>query len=925
MNKEDLFSIYIRQFSLDREVKLKMNKDAVITDDDILKSISKADDLLSGDPSVPLSEKDRTDLIKIIESNYAIYQEEGGALIGDYDHDFDWYSNLLNSEEYKEYYWTRYKTYLKDENRLPDGVIDTLENKTLFKIMSYLGNPADKKKYSIRGLVVGDVQSGKTSNYIGLITKAADAGYKVIFVLTGTIEGLRRQTQERIEEGFVGFDTVNGMDVGVGRGERIPKSYTSRNKDFTGTDDQNTTFRINESEEPMIFVLKKNVSVLKKVYSTLKRINTRFSDEKIDIPMLVIDDEADNASINTNDKEENPTKINEQIRKILSLFKRNSYVGFTATPFANVFISYDSEDDMLADDLFPRDFIYALKTPSNYCGAKKYFYSDNKNVVFISDDDQAVFPMNHKKDYEVQKLYKSVYYSLYVFVLINAIRDTYDISKNSHRSMMINMSRFTSVQSKLTDEIENSFEVIRKNIKISYKLPNDKKYSNKVMHKLKKVFDEQFEGTHCNFAPVKWSEIVENLYDAIKDIKIITVNSSKRSSKLDYEANKENGLRVIAIGGLALSRGLTLEGLCVSYFYRNTATYDVLMQMGRWFGYRGSYEELCRIFITEKSRNYYKKISEATEKLKEDITIMGKQGKRPDEYGIRVMNDSSELGITARNKMRDTSQKVDRKQFYGDFFETPYLYKDLQYNTSNIKATEEFLSHINNNCRDYSVGHPYFRDIDSSAVIEFIRKLCIHEASSGFDVKQISKFLELKKHEIPKFDVLIMGGSSEKTYTNNHLNIKDMKLVKRQFDIRYSDELIRINAQRAHLIGKTDSANGLTDEEIKKAIEGKNKIQTKDYLIEQRNPLIAIYFVDLNNENRSTNYPENEKNKDDKFLNELHSTGYDFMAGYCIFFPSKYDDQSQPDEIYYVNNTVNYYEKMHEEVIDNSFEETADE
>ena len=202
--------------------------------------------------------------------------------------------------------------------------------------MSYIGDPGESEGFSIRGLVVGDVQSGKTSNYLGLVTKAADAGYRVIIILTGTIEGLRRQTQERVEEGFVGYDVTNAMDVGVGRGDKTPKLFTSRLKDFVADDDQNTNIRIsNYPSEPMVFVLKKNASVLKKLYSSLKNINTTKQYQKINAPLLLIDDEADNASINTRKADEDPTKINKNIRSILSLFTKSSYIGFTATPFAN--------------------------------------------------------------------------------------------------------------------------------------------------------------------------------------------------------------------------------------------------------------------------------------------------------------------------------------------------------------------------------------------------------------------------------------------------------------------------------------------------------------------------------------------------------------------------------------------------------------
>jgi hypothetical protein len=431
--------------------------------------------------------------------------------------------------------------------------VDTLEKDT-FNMMSYLGNPNEEAGFSVRGLVVGDVQSGKTSNYLGLLTKAADAGYKVIFILTGTIESLRKQTQQRVEEGFIGWDSFNGVPVGVGRGDPTPKAFTSRGKDFVGTDNQNTTYKLsNYSSEPMIFVLKKNVSVLKKVYSSLRNINTNAVQTKINYPALIIDDEADNASINTNKPDDDPTKINKYIRSLLSLFTRSSYVGFTATPFANVFISYDKEDEMLKDDLFPRDFIYALKSPSNYCGARKYFIEANDNIRIIKDFNEQLFPMKHKKEWEGEKLFDSLYEAIRTFLLANAVRDIRDVDKNTHRSMLINMSRFTKVQSVIMNIVQDYFDEIKRTVKQTHKLSMDYALTNPIISVLKTTFENQFSTLIDGVEGVSWEETFNQLYDSISKIKIVVVNSGKNSSKLNYDEAKD-GLRVIAVGGLALSR-----------------------------------------------------------------------------------------------------------------------------------------------------------------------------------------------------------------------------------------------------------------------------------------------------------------------------------------------------------------------------------
>ena len=909
-NRNEIFDIYLQQFASYKSIQLLLNPNFILKDNNILESLEQTKErFVQIIPEIELQENEKLELINKIKSLYSIFQEEGHVILGDYNHDYEWYNKLLNSEAFDEYYWDRYKKYLLNVKHFSPTIVDVLENKTLKSIMSYLGNPLEEDTiFSIRGLVVGDVQSGKTSNYLGLLSKAADAGYKVIFILTGTIESLRKQTQIRVEEGFIGYDSVNGVDVGVGRGNKLPKAFTSRAKDFTSGDNQNTTYKISDySSEPMIFVVKKNVPVLKKLYSSLKMINTTGENSKINFPMLMIDDEADNASINTNKKDDDPTKINKYIRNILSLFTRTSYVGFTATPFANVFISYDREDEMLKDDLFPRDFIYALNAPSNYCGSRKYFFNENSNVRIIKDFDESIFPMKHKKDWDGNELFKSVYHSINTFLISNAIRDIRDSNKNTNRSMLINMSRFTNVQQIIKEIVEDYFDKIKKNIKQCSKLDMNYALTNPYIKYLKDSFELEYSDIFYNDKLITWESVFSILYEAINKIKIVVVNSSKKSEKLNYE--DKDGLRVISIGGLALSRGLTLEGLCVSYFYRNTATFDVLMQMGRWFGYRDGYDDLCKIFITRESCEYYKDICISIECLKKDIVKMGQQNKKPEDYGIRVRNDSIELGITASNKMRNTKNKVDRKSFYGNIFETPYLHRDLKIIENNIKETINFIKNISINKRDRSIiQHPYFRNISKLDVMNLLNNLNIHEANENFDIKQIKSFLNKTDNELQKFDVLIMGGSSNRHFVLNNMEL-DIPLVSRKFDIPSSD-VIRMNAKKAHLWGRSDTKYGLSEKE--QAIISDNA-RAQDYLIKGRNPILIIYFIDPNNQDSAENIDYINRFEELKLNLELDSSRYKYLVGYAIGFPSK-DGENTKTTLYTVNKTVNYYEKDHEPV-----------
>lgn len=914
-SREEIFDIYLTQYSNDIAVQKIRNPFYIPEEQGVIDSIEKTKQMYYAFlPEIELTEEEKVIVINRIKSVHSIFQEEGHAILGNYEHDYLWYKNWLN-EGHEEYYWTRYKNYLVCQKHFPPEVINVLENKTLKSLMSYLGNPNDTENtFSIRGLVVGDVQSGKTSNYLGLVTKAADAGYKVIFILTGTIESLRKQTQERVEEGFVGYDVANAIDVGVGRGDKTPKSFTSRIKDFVSNDDQNTTYKIsNYVSEPMIFVVKKNVTVLRKIYTSLKNINTNKQYDKINAPMLMIDDEADNASINTHKAEDDPTKINRYIRNILSLFTRSSYVGFTATPFANVFISYASDDEMLRDDLFPRDFIYSLEAPSNYCGSRKYFFQQNDNVRNITDWDEGLFPMKHKKEWEGDKLFDSLYHAINTFLLANSIRDMRDVDLNTHRSMLINMTRFTKVQFVIKDIVSDYFSSVKNAIKQTRKLPIEYAETNPLIKQLKASFIREYGNIIIKGVTLTWEQIFSKIYDSIKNIEIIVVNSSKQSTKLNYDNYKSTGLRVIAIGGLALSRGLTLEGLCVSYFYRNTSTFDVLMQMGRWFGYRDGYADLCKIFITKESASYYKYICRSIEDLRKDIRDMEAQNRKPEEYGIRVRNDSIDLGITAANKSRNTKKQVYRKSFYGNIFETPYLHSNLNIIEKNIEATLSFLKGIDISQKDKNVRHPYFRGIPKANVVKLIKNITIHPASENFDTRQIDRFLARADKELECFDVLVIGGHKDNPsrFIYPELGI-DNPLVYRSFDVPEKDKtIIRMSRERARLGGRADAKNGLADNQCPPS----DDVRSQDYLVKGRNPLLILYFIDPDNSELTDEdiYTSGSSLKDElKVKIEISRRKYNYLIGFAIGFPKK-DDAVGENIIYTVNKTVNWFEKDHEE------------
>ena len=388
---------------------------------------------------------------------------------------------------------------------------------------------------------------------------------------------------------------------------------------------------------------------------------------------------------------EDPTTINKLIRKLANIFTRSNYIGFTATPFANVFIDPETTEEMENQDLFPEDFIVSLPTPDNYIGPEKIFAENGKyhnQLVYITDagateEDGYSFYFKHKKEWEGE-LPESLTDAVYAFYIANAIRDLRG-DRKTHRSMLINMSRFVMVQKYILSAIEKIHNTAYRNIKFNLNDDFHESMKNPVLKRIYDVWESQYSDTEFT-----WNEIAEVLCDSIEPIMIKVVNSARNSDKLTYPENE--GIRVIAIGGLALSRGLTLEGLIISYFYRNTCTYDVLMQMGRWFGYRRGYEDLFRIWTHRTSAEWYAEISAATEELKEDMRLMNENHMRPKDFGIRVKNDSDDLQITSSNKMRNSVDELVTYSYFGSIIETPYLIYNPEKQIKNYQRTLKFIA-----------------------------------------------------------------------------------------------------------------------------------------------------------------------------------------------------------------------------------------
>ena len=629
-----------------------------------------------------LANADREEIIWQLEASFDITQDVGFSIKADYK---PWLR--ARKPEIDFFYWQRLKRYYLEQDVLPPHVISTLDAVT-DELLDYSGNPHVEQSWARRGMVMGQVQSGKTTNYASLICKAADSGYKVVILLAGITNTLRAQTQERLDETFIGkksvFQTVGQEQLSIvnySDRKRFPAYGTSRDQDFSKVAAGTYGVSLSALKEPLIFVTKKNKTTLERLRDWLMEQN---QGHKIHDPLILIDDEADNASINTAADPDRVTAINKAIREILGLFSRSTYIGYTATPFANIFIDPASEHEMLNDDLFPRNFIKALDPPTNYAGATRVFAErgDLKSMVQLVDDYQDHLPLKHKKDAAFSVLPDSLYQAIRVFVIVRAVRVLRGDGKK-HASMMINVSRFNDVQERVYGLVYKYLEDLKSSIVVNAGL-GTRESRDLHMRQLRADFEREYSDVGFKF-----EEVLGCLNEAVASILPRTVNM--KGGVLDYSQHKEDGLHVIAIGGLALSRGLTLEGLSVSYILRNASASDTLMQMARWFGFRPNYGDLCRLYLPEDSRDHYEYITEAIEELRSEVKRMEQQRLSPKNFGLRVRQSPAAIRVTAANKMRTATEMRIAGDYSGHHVEGYALKDDKGINERNMEAAKSFL------------------------------------------------------------------------------------------------------------------------------------------------------------------------------------------------------------------------------------------
>lgn len=778
--------------------------------------------LLSLDNFETPDESDWQKLSRDLELHFDVRMEHGILIQGEEQRERDtkWWTSIAKQQS-KKYYWSRLRKYLEDS--FPPEVIKTLDVDTDI-VMNNIENPSFSA-FSRYGMVVGHVQSGKTGNFSALVCKAADAGYKFIVVISGDKNNLRTQTQERLNESFVG--QTNGVQVGAGKGksdkELLPISLTTIERDFNKADADKSSQGLNfdNVRVPILLVIKKNTSTLTNVIEWLQR---QYVNKVRNHAMLIIDDESDYASINTKESED-PTAINKKLRTLLGLFHKSAYVAYTATPFANIFIDHQIETEELGRDLFPKDFIYALDAPTNYFGARRIFLDGGrKYLVPISDWDNDL-PLKHKSDLKPARMPPSLLDAIRCFTLVTSVRNLRG-QASKHNSMLIHATRFTDVHKGLSKLAEDYLDQLKEAV-VSYgKLP-DAEHQSEHVAAIKASFEARFAGTEF-----EWAEVIGRLAGIISGIVVREVHQ-KTAVPLEYR--KDIPTNAIVVGGTSLARGFTLEGLSISYFIRSTIFYDTLLQMGRWFGYRTGYEDLCRIFMPGDRIADFAEIIRSTEDLFDDFKVMAENNMTPSDFGLAVKeNPDSLLQVTARSKLKSAKEINHSMRLEGRLKETSYLRSDAKDVSNNLNAVRALLDSLPapSKTPDETSGY-LWRSVDRRLIRKFLGAYKVYGndrlgLTSRMPIAFIEKYAE---DNSASWDVALHSGFGD-PFTYKDLQIKKER---RKFDKQSGF----LELQNRQVSSGTAESIAIEDEELRKELS-RSRGKTREHL---PRPLLMLHIL----------------------------------------------------------------------------------
>lgn len=647
------------------------------------------------------TEEAKSDVKSKIDSSYKakfIRDESTSSLCAENQ---DWYFFTENNK-----HWLHYKNHLTKHKKWKKSHINSLDALST-EIVSYLANPRGESR-TVKGLVVGHIQSGKTANIMAVVAKAVDAGYNNIIIMTGRSELLRKQTQDRFnrELGIAKLADFSKSNSDHANGDGWMR-WTNYTHDFG--------IMRNLSRDPIISIVKKNANrtpvdrelggVLGNLADHLaaEYLRNRVESDRSEIPTLIIDDECDEATPNAGGQNRDDRAVTHQaVRNLIESHALVSYVGYSATPFANVLIDREEEED-----LFPRDFIVALPKPEDYIGTDdifgvglsstdeeiEYYVKAGKqlgmDIIRPIDETEIKSIVNNKgnKGNKGRKEWQSLKDALKYYIVAATLQR---LRKNDlcHTSMIFNVD--------VTVRVMENVEVRVRELLDSINPSTERNIGNKGMNS---IYREAWEDL-CKTAPneakgFSYSDITKHLTETIRLIQVRVENASENAAldtmdqlRFPELLSKGDARHYIVIGGQMISRGLTMEGLLVSYFGRNSRGYGTLIQMGRWLGYRKDYINMCRIWMTEEKKHAYRQLALVEKEMREDIRTLKKNNVKPLDFPPRIRRIEG-YDVVRPELMRNVIETY-RHFFSGQAIETTKFYDDQYQPTEELAEENEY-------------------------------------------------------------------------------------------------------------------------------------------------------------------------------------------------------------------------------------------
>ncbi|TCM39649.1 Z1 domain-containing protein [Kribbella sp. VKM Ac-2568] len=641
--------------------------------------------------------------------------------------------------------WTSLVEILEADGWGGDALRDLDDAST--KVVAQLPNPHGQTDYQCRGLVLGYVQSGKTTNFTAVIAKAADAGYRFFIVLSGIHDALRQQTQDRLNEQLW---------------ERNPDLWNrlTNEGDFRAT--ANVDALLATRNQRVLAIVKKNGPRLRALNKWLFAARANVL---ADCPVLIIDDEADQATVNTAKPDRQPSTINSLIRSIVNKLPKSAYVGYTATPFANVLI-----DPKNYEDLYPRDFIVDLPRPEIYIGPEAIFGREpiEFDAEDVGDDGHdfvrsvaieeidGLRPRGAATRHEFEPtITPSLDEALKYFLLSTAARRI-RAKGNRHATALVHTSQHIDVHERLAEAISSHLESLAKALA---------RRDADLVAALEFVWQEECKrvpASDFGQSAVEWDDVLA-LLPAVAEDAVVVTDNSRSTERLNFDDSDPRV--IVAVGGNTLSRGLTLEGLAVSFFVRTASAYDTLLQMGRWFGYRNGYADLTRIWMTDEMREWFHHLATVEQEIRYDIERYEREHVKPDVLGVNIRTHPK-LAITAASKMQ-TARQADIS-YSGRRIQTIlFNHRDPDWLGNNIAAVKSLMDSVHDSViTQVRPGITVVGPVSSVRVVEFLDAYKFHENSRDLDSGLLRRYIEARREEgeLMHFKIAIMARAGKSDY-----------------------------------------------------------------------------------------------------------------------------------------------------------------